>query len=494
MVAMTPPAGIMAVPVDAGPPPQPQASGSRPAYHRPMSHQFKTIIEPFRIHSVEPLRMTTLEQRQEAIQAAGYNLFSLRAEDVLIDLLTDSGTGAMSRDQWAAIQHGDESYAGSPSWFRFQEAVQDLFPFKHVIPTHQGRAAEKILFTVLGGPGKVIPNNTHFDTTRANVEFTGAEARDMVIPEGKQASTLHPFKGNIDLQALEGLLSERAADVPVVFITITNNSGGGQPVSLANIRAANEICRRYSVPLFLDACRFAENAWFIHEREDGQRSREIAEIVREMASLADGMTMSAKKDPFGNIGGWLAVNDDALADRCRNLLILTEGFPTYGGLAGRDLEAIAQGLREAVHPDYLRYRIRSTAYLGNALDAAGVPVVKPIGGHAVYLDALTLLPHIPPLQYPGQALSVALYEVGGIRSVEIGTVMFGRQPDGTEKPAAMELVRLAIPRRTYTQSHIDYVVEVVQQVALESATLPGYRMVDEPPSLRHFTARFAPIR
>ncbi len=459
-----------------------------------MSHQFKTIIEPFRIHSVEPLRMTTLEQRQEAIQAAGYNLFSLRAEDVLIDLLTDSGTGAMSRDQWAAIQHGDESYAGSPSWFRFQEAVQDLFPFKHVIPTHQGRAAEKILFTVLGGPGKVIPNNTHFDTTRANVEFTGAEARDMVIPEGKQASTLHPFKGNIDLQALEGLLSERAADVPVVFITITNNSGGGQPVSLANIRAANEICRRYSVPLFLDACRFAENAWFIHEREDGQRSREIAEIVREMASLADGMTMSAKKDPFGNIGGWLAVNDDALADRCRNLLILTEGFPTYGGLAGRDLEAIAQGLREAVHPDYLRYRIRSTAYLGNALDAAGVPVVKPIGGHAVYLDALTLLPHIPPLQYPGQALSVALYEVGGIRSVEIGTVMFGRQPDGTEKPAAMELVRLAIPRRTYTQSHIDYVVEVVQQVALESATLPGYRMVDEPPSLRHFTARFAPIR
>ncbi|MHB1501486.1 MAG: tryptophanase [Candidatus Dormibacteria bacterium] len=459
-----------------------------------MSHQFKTIIEPFRIHSVEPLRMTTLEQRREAIQAAGYNLFNLRAEDVLIDLLTDSGTGAMSRDQWAAIQHGDESYAGSPSWFRFQEAVQELFPFKHVIPTHQGRAAEKILFTVLGGQGKVIPNNTHFDTTRANVEFTGAEARDMVIPEGKQASNLHPFKGNIDLRALEGLLSERAADVPVVFITITNNSGGGQPVSLANIRGAHEICRRYSVPLFLDACRFAENAWFIHEREDGQGSREIADIVREMASLAEGMTMSAKKDPFGNIGGWLAVNDDALADRCRNLLILTEGFPTYGGLAGRDLEAIAQGLREAVHPDYLRYRIRSTAYLGNALDAAGVPVVKPIGGHAVYLDALALLPHIPPLQYPGQALSVALYEVGGIRSVEIGTVMFGRQPDGTEKPAAMELVRLAIPRRTYTQSHIDYVVEVVQQVALEAATLPGYRMVDEPPSLRHFTARFAPIR
>ncbi len=437
--------------------------------------------------------MTTSALRQEAIRQAGYNLFSLHAEDVLIDLLTDSGTGAMSRDQWAAIQHGDESYAGSPSWFRFEAAVKELFPFQHIIPTHQGRAAEKILFSVIGGPGKVIPNNTHFDTTRANVEFTGAEALDLVIPEGKDPQAIHPFKGNLDLDALEALLFERIDDVPAVFITVTNNSGGGQPVSLANIRGASGICHRYKVPLFLDACRFAENAWFIHEREAGQGDREIPDIVREMASLTDGMTMSAKKDPFGNIGGWLAVNDNSLAESCRNLLILTEGFPTYGGLAGRDLEAIAQGLREAVHPDYLRYRIRSTAYLGDALYQAGVPVVKPIGGHAVYIDARALLAHIPPLEYPGQSLAVALYEIGGIRSVEIGTVMFGRKPDGSEVPAEMDLVRLAVPRRTYTQSHVDYVIEVVLEVAREAATLPGYRMVSEPPALRHFTATFEPI-
>jgi len=458
-----------------------------------MSYQFRTIIEPFRIHSVEPLRLTSPADRLRAIQQAGYNLFNLHADDVLIDLLTDSGTGAMSRDQWAAIQHGDESYAGSPSWFRFQAAVQELFPFRHVIPTHQGRAAEKILFSVIGGPGKVIPNNTHFDTTRANVEFTGAEALDMVIPEGLDPAALHPFKGNLDLVALESLLRERAAQVPAVFVTITNNSGGGQPVSLANLHGASALCHQFGVPLFLDACRFAENAWFIHEREPGQSDRAVADIVREMAALADGMTMSAKKDPFGNIGGWLAVNDDQLAESCRNLLILTEGFPTYGGLAGRDLEAIAQGLKEAVDHDYLRYRIRSTAYLGDALDQAGVPVVRPIGGHAVYLDARSLLPQIPPLQYPGQALSVALYLAGGIRSVEIGTVMFGRHPDGSEQPAAMDLVRLAIPRRTYTQSHIDYVIEVVTAVGRDAASLPGYRMVQEPPALRHFTARFEPI-
>ena len=458
-----------------------------------MEHTFSTIIEPFRIHSVEPLRMTSAAERAAAIRDVGYNLFNLRAEDVLIDLLTDSGTGAMSRDQWAAIQHGDESYAGSPSWFRFEAAVKELFPFRHVIPTHQGRAAEKILFSALGGAGKVVPNNTHFDTTRANVEATGAEALDLVIAEGHDASLVHPFKGNMDVEALEAVLRERSDDVPVVMVTITNNSGGGQPVSLANLRAVSEVCRRYDVPFFLDACRFAENAWFIHEREAGQGDREVADIVREMASLADGMTMSAKKDPFGNIGGWLALNDDSLAERCRNLLILTEGFPTYGGLAGRDLEALAQGLKEAVHPDYLRYRIRSTAYLGDALDRAGVPVVKPIGGHAVYIDAKSLLAHIDPLHYPGQALSVAMYEVGGIRSVEIGTVMFGRQPDGSERPAAMELVRLAIPRRTYTQSHIDYVIEVVSAVAKEASSLPGYRMVYEPAALRHFTARFEPI-
>ena len=458
-----------------------------------MDQSFRTIIEPFRIHSVEPLRMTTADERSAAIEQSGFNLFNLHAEDVLIDLLTDSGTGAMSRDQWAAIQHGDESYAGSPSWFRFESAVKDLFPFEHVIPTHQGRAAEKILFTVVGGAGKIVPNNTHFDTTRANVEASGAEARDLVISEGHDAATIHPFKGNMDLDALDALLAERASDVPVVFLTITNNSGGGQPVSLANIRGVSEICRRYGVPFFLDACRFAENAWFIHEREPGQGDREIADIVREIASLADGMTMSAKKDPFGNIGGWLAMNDDALAESCRNILILTEGFPTYGGLAGRDLEAIAQGLKEAVHPDYLRYRIRSTAYLGNALDAAGVPVVKPIGGHAVYLDAKALLGHVAPLEYPGQSLAIALYKVGGIRSCEIGTVMFGRQPDGSELPAAMELVRLAIPRRTYTQSHIDYVIEVVTAVASDAASLSGYRMVHEPAALRHFTARYEPL-
>ncbi len=457
-----------------------------------MDH-FRTIIEPFRIHAVEPIRMTTRDERAAAVEAAGWNLFALHAEDVLIDLLTDSGTGAMSRDQWAAIQHGDESYAGSPSWFAFLEAVTELWPFRHVIPTHQGRAAEKILFSVIGGPGKVIPNNTHFDTTRANIEATGAEAVDLVIAEGRDPAALHPFKGNVDIDALEALLAARGADVPVVFVTVTNNSGGGQPVSLENLRAVRAVCDRYAKPLFLDACRFAENAWFIKTREPGQADRSVPDIVRDMAALADGMTMSAKKDGLANIGGWLAMDDDTLADTCRNLLILTEGFPTYGGLAGRDLEAIAQGLREVVQDDYLHYRIRSTAYLGEALDAVGVPLVKPFGGHAIYLDARALLPHIPPLAYPGQALAVALYVEGGIRGCEIGTVMFGRHPDGTESPAAMDLVRLAIPRRTYTQSHIDYVIEVVSAVAAHATDLRGYRIVEPQPSaLRHFTARFEP--
>jgi tryptophanase len=455
--------------------------------------RWRTIIEPFRIHSVEPIRLTTVEERDAALRAAGWNLFNLHAADVIIDLLTDSGTGAMSRDQWAGIQRGDESYAGSPSWFAFLDSVRALFPFEHVIPTHQGRAAEKILFSALGGPGKVVPNNTHFDTTRANVEFTGAEAVDLVIPEGRVPSAIHPFKGNMDVVGLEVLLAKRAADVPVVFVTITNNSGGGQPVSLENLHAVRDVCDKFKVPLFLDACRFAENAWFIHEREPGQRERTIPDIVREMAALADGMTMSAKKDGLANIGGWLAMNDDGLAEQCRNLLILTEGFPTYGGLAGRDLEAIAQGLREVVDEDYLRYRIQSTAYLGEALDKAGVPVVKPFGGHAVYLDARALLPHIPPLEYPGQALAAALYREGGIRGCEIGTVMFGLAPDGTETPAAMDLVRLAIPRRTYTQSHIDYVIEVVRWVAERAADLRGFRIAQQPPALRHFTARFEPL-
>ncbi len=434
--------------------------------------------------------MTTEDHRRRVIREAGFNLFTVQSDDVLIDLLTDSGKGAMSSDQWAGLQRGDESYAGSPSWFRFLASVQELFPFKHVIPTHQGRAAEKILFTAVAGPGHVVPNNTHFDTTRANVEFTGAEAIDLLCNEGLDAATPHPFKGNMDVDRLELLLKDREAAIPVVFITITNNSGGGQPVSLENLRAVREVCSRHGVPLFLDACRFAENAWFIREREPGQQDRDVRDIVREIASLADGMTMSAKKDGLANIGGWLAMNDDDLANRCRNLLILTEGFPTYGGLAGRDLEAIAQGLREVVQHDYLRYRVRSTGYLGDALIQLGIPIVQPTGGHAVYIDARGLLPQIPPLHYPGQALAVALYEVGGVRGCEIGTVMFGRHPDGSEQPAAMDLVRLAIPRRTYTQSHMDYVIEVCGEVARQAPRLTGYRIVEEPPALRHFTARF----
>ena len=454
--------------------------------------RWQTIIEPFRIHSVEPIRMTTVAEREAALQKAGYNLFNVHAADVIIDLLTDSGTGAMSRDQWAAIQHGDESYAGSPSWYRFLAAVQNLFPFKHVIPTHQGRAAEKILFGVIGGETKVVPNNAHFDTTRANVEATGASAIDLSPTHDPQS--ILPFKGDMDVAALETLIKETGVEnIPVVFMTVTNNSMGGQPVSLGNLRAVRDVCNRYGLPLFLDACRFAENAWFIKQREPGFADKKIPDIVHEMAALADGMTMSAKKDGLANIGGWLAMNDDSLAERCRNMLILTEGFPTYGGLAGRDLEAIAQGLEEVVEEDYLRYRIQSTAYLGEALAASGVPVILPIGGHAVYIDARRMLPQIPPLQYPGQSLSIELYREGGIRGVEIGTVMFGRHPDGTESPGPMDLVRLAVPRRTYTQSHIDYVIEVTQSVARRANELRGYRITHEPPALRHFTATFEPL-
>jgi len=454
--------------------------------------RWQTIIEPFRIHSVEPIRMSSRAERERCLSDAGYNLFDLRAEDVIVDLLTDSGTGAMSRDQWAGIQRGDESYAGSPSWFRFRDAVQALFPFKHIIPTHQGRAAEKILFSVVAGPGKVVPNNAHFDTTRANVEATGAEAVD--LSPAHPSGTILPFKGDMDVAALERSIAEHGREaIPVVFMTVTNNSLGGQPVSMANLRAVRDVCDRHALPLFLDACRFAENAWFIREREAGYETTAIPDIVREMASLADGMTMSAKKDGLANIGGWLALDDDDIAERCRDMLILTEGFPTYGGLAGRDLEAIAQGLSEVVEEDYLRYRIRSTAYLGEALGAAGVPVIQPIGGHAVYIDARAMLPHIPPLEYPGQALAAALYEEGGIRGCEIGTVMFGARPDGTEVAGPMDLVRLAIPRRTYTQSHIDYVIEVVRSVAELAGRLRGFRIIAAPRRLRHFTARFEPL-
>lgn len=453
----------------------------------------RTIIEPFRIRSVEPLRMTTREQRERLIAEAHYNLFALRADDVLIDLLTDSGTSAMSAAQWAALIAGDESYAGSRSFFRFEAAVKDLFPFRHVIPTHQGRAAEAILFSILGGPGRVIPSNTHFDTTRGNIEATGAEGVDLVIAEGLDPRSEHPFKGNMDAARLGAFLAEHGDRVPVVMLTVTNNAAGGQPVSLANVRETAAIARRHGKPLVIDGCRFAENAWFIKQREPGQGERAIPDIVREMFSLADGMTMSAKKDAFANIGGWLALNDDGLAEAARGRLILTEGFPTYGGLAGRDLEAIAQGLSEIVDEDYLRYRVRTTAYIGERLEALGVPVVKPAGGHAVFVDARALLPHIPPLRYPGQALAVALYVEGGVRGVEIGTVMFGRRPDGSEVAAPMDLVRLALPRRVYTQSHADYLIEVFEAVLDRRHAIPGYAIEREPPSLRHFTAEFRPL-
>jgi len=457
-----------------------------------MEH-FETIIEPFRIKSVEAVKFTHRAEREAALREAGNNVFLLRGEDVLIDLLTDSGTGAMSAAQWGALMQGDESYAGSRSYFRFRDVVQDLTGFRHVIPTHQGRAAERILFHSVVEAGEVVPNNNHFDTTRANVETEGAEARDLVIPEGRVPSREHPFKGNIDLGALEKTLEADSDRIPLVMVTVTNNTGGGQPVSLENLRGVRALCDRFEKPFFLDACRFAENAYFIKKREAGQGDRTPRQIAREMFSLADGCTMSAKKDGLANIGGFLALNNDAWAERCRNLLILTEGFPTYGGLAGYDLEAVARGLEEVLEEPYLRYRIRSTEYLHERLVGAGVPVLRPAGGHAVYLDARALLPHIPPLEYPGISLVNALYLEAGIRGVEIGTVMFGMQPDGTEKPGAMDLVRLAIPRRVYTQSHIDYVAEATIAVAGMKDQLRGYRIAKAPAVLRHFTATFEPL-
>lgn len=455
----------------------------------------KTIIEPFKIKSVEPIKFTTKEERAKLLQEAFYNVFLLKAEDVLIDLLTDSGTSAMSSKQWSGVMDGDEAYAGSKSFYRFEETVRKITGFKHIIPTHQGRAAEKILFTIIGGPGKYIPNNTHFDTTRANVEFTGAEAIDLLNEVGKNPSEKADFKGNMDIEALEKFINEKKPEnIPCVMITVTNNSGGGQPVSMQNIKDVRKICDKYGLPLIIDACRFAENAYFIKKREKGYQNKSLIEIAQEMFSYADGATMSAKKDALVNIGGFLALNDDDLAMKCRNLLIVTEGFVTYGGLAGRDLEAIAQGLLEVLDEHYMQYRIRSVEYLGENLLKAGVPIVEPPGGHAIYIDAKRMLPHIPPEQFPGQSLVCELYIEGGIRSVEIGSVMFGKyDKNGKHIAPPMELVRLAIPRRVYTQSHIDYVIEAIDEVNKKKNELKGYRIIYEAPMLRHFTAKFEKI-
>ena len=455
----------------------------------------KTIIEPFKIKSVEPIRFTTRKEREKLLKDAGYNPFLLHAEDVLIDLLTDSGTSAMSAKQWSGIMEGDESYAGSKSFYKFENAVIKITHMKYIIPTHQGRAAEKILFSVVGGPGKYFPNNTHFDTTRANIEFSGSEAEDLLTEIGKHPEKRADFKGNMDVGRLEVFIKDKGAEnIPICMLTVTNNSGGGQPVSMQNIREVKEVCKKYNIPLFLDACRFAENAYFIKKREPGYQDKSALEIAQEMFSYADGATMSAKKDALVNIGGFLALNDDELAMKCRNLLIVTEGFPTYGGLAGRDLEAVAQGLEEVVDEHYLEYRIKSVEYLGNKIVEAGVPIIEPPGGHAIYIDAKRFLPNIPSEQYPGQSIVCELYLEGGIRAVEIGSVMFGKYDDnGKLIPAMMELVRMAIPRRVYTQSHIDYVIEIILEVFNNRNKLKGYKITYEASMLRHFTAKFEPI-
>ena len=452
----------------------------------------KTIIEPFKIKMVESIRMTTREEREAIIKEAGYNLFLVKGDDVLIDLLTDSGTSSMSDRQWAALISGDEAYAGARSFYKFQEAVQDITGYEYVIPTHQGRAAERILFSCTTKEGDVIPNNTHFDTTRANVEYNRAEARDLVVAEGLDPTDTSPFKGNMDLAALERTLDEvGAARIPMGMTTVTNNASGGQPVSMENIRRTSELLHARGIPFIIDACRFAENAYFIQQREPGFADRTLKSIAQEMFGYADGCTMSAKKDALVNIGGFLALNKKEWADKARNLLILTEGFPTYGGLAGRDLAAMAQGLEEVLEQDYMNYRIRSTAYLGEHLLERGVPIYRPPGGHAIYVDAKNFLPHIPQEQLPGQALTVELYLTGGIRGVEIGSVMFGRNgPDGGFIPAKNELVRLAIPRRVYTQSHVDYLIEVFEEIARSKERCRGLAFDERSEVLPHFTSTF----
>ena len=455
----------------------------------------KTIIEPFRIKMVEPVHLSTRSEREHHLKAAHYNLFMLQSHDVIIDLLTDSGTSAMSAAQWGGMMQGDESYAGASSWHHFRDEVHDLTGFAHILPTHQGRAAERILYGHLGGQGKVFISNTHFDTTRANIEFSGATAIDIPSTEAKHTGEFHPFKGNMDTKALEAhILKHQPENIGAIILTVTNNSGGGQPVSMANAREVARICRQYGVRFFLDACRIAENAWFIHNREEGYANTSYREIAQEMFRLADGCVMSAKKDAIVNMGGFLALKDDTLAQACTNLLIITEGYTTYGGLSGRDMEAIAIGLREVFDPNYLHYRIRSTTYLGEKLREKGVPIIWPVGGHAVYIDAAAFYPHIPAAEYPGQALACALYLEGGIRSCEIGSVMFGKKgKDGQLIPAPYELVRLAVPRRVYTQSHIDYVIETFDALLASKGTVQGYRITREPPLLRHFTAHFEPL-
>ena len=455
--------------------------------------QFQTIIEPFRIRQVQPVRSTTREERVNALQQAGNNVFLLKAEDVLIDLLTDSGTGAMSNEQWAGMMRSDESYAGADSYYRFESAVKDITGFEHIIPTHQGRAAERILFSAAVNDGDVVPNNTHFDTTRANIEARGANAIDIPNKDASDTQVVVPFKGNMDIDELVSILEQWQDKVPLVMMTITNNSNGGQPVSLENIRKASEVCKRFNVPFFIDACRFAENSWFIKMREDGYSETETIDIAREIFSLADGATMSAKKDGMANMGGFLALNDTALAEKCRSMLILTEGFPTYGGLAGYDLESVAVGLYEALREDYLAYRVRTVEYVGERLIDAGIPILRPPGGHAIYIDAKSWLTHIPQEEYPGWALANTLYIEGGIRTSEIGSVMFGLQPDGSEILADKELVRLAFPRRVYTQSHIDYVVEVLCYINTIVNDVKGVRITKQPRALRHFTAQFDTI-
>lgn len=469
-------------------------TGPRPARGEPKG--VREIIEPFRIKSVEPIRFTTVEERRRILEEAHFNPFLIHADDILIDLLTDSGTSAMSAQQWGAMMVGDESYAGSKSYFRFEQAVQDITGLRHIIPVHQGRAAERLLFSLIGGPDKHIPNNNHFDTTRANIEYSGATADDLVIDEATNLDSTHPFKGNLDVEKLRAYIEEHSPNrIPAIMLTVTNNAGGGQPVSMANIRQVSQIAREFGIPFFLDACRFAENAYFIKLREPGYEHRTPREIAQEMFSYCDGATMSAKKDAFGNIGGFLALNDDSLAERARNLLILTEGFLTYGGLAGRDLEALAVGLEEVLDEHYLEYRLACTRYLGDKMNEAGIAIVQPPGGHAVYLDAKRFYPHIPPHQYPGQRLVVELFAVGGIRSVEIGSVMFGkRDPEtGLESPAKNELVRLALPRRVYTQSHVNYVAEVIREAHANRDAATGFRITKQPQFLRHFTAHFEPL-